>query len=536
MKYRELYENKGYTLKELESLIDTIPYALWIMDSHGTFKYANKVFLDMIKLSKEDIIGEVFTNIKKNEFNCKFKDLYDQLVNSEYNTLKKYIICIDSEEYIFEIYKGDFNKKNTKFDGQLFILRNLSIENILEEIKVNVLCHMENEKQQELFLGTVNNLFATASVSGYKRRAITNWTKILGWTKKELDNFDSLDLIHPDDLKYVYDLIKDILEGKEVKSITARFRCKNKDCRLIEWRWRCVKDDNFLILSGEDITEKNKLEKNNEILENMFDLEVIKSEFFSNVSHKFKIPLNIILSILQSMSKKNSTINTFLKNNKINGYINGIRENSYRLLRLVNNLIDISEIDLGKYTLNKKNYNIITIIEDIVLAVEVYLADKSRNIKFYTKEKEVIVACDLDNIERIILNLISNGIKYTNSDENITITLEVDKTRDKAIICVKNDGYSISEEYIDRIFDRFTKEEPILSRRCEGSGLGLALSKSLVELHGGKIWANPKVEKGVEIYFTLPIKKANSKCDLSEVEGKSKIEKCRIEFSDIYSF
>lgn len=536
MKYRELYENKGYTLKELESLIDTIPYALWIMDSHGTFKYANKVFLDMIKLSKEDIIGEVFTNIKKNEFNCKFKDLYDQLVNSEYNTLKKYIICIDSEEYIFEIYKGDFNKKNTKFDGQLFILRNLSIENILEEIKVNVLCHMENEKQQELFLGTVNNLFATASVSGYKRRAITNWTKILGWTKKELDNFDSLDLIHPDDLKYVYDLIKDILEGKEVKSITARFRCKNKDYRLIEWRWRCVKDDNFLILSGEDITEKNKLEKNNEILENMFDLEVIKSEFFSNVSHKFKIPLNIILSILQSMSKKNSTINTFFKNNKINGYINGIRENSYRLLRLVNNLIDISEIDLGKYTLNKKNYNIITIIEDIVLAVEVYLADKSRNIKFYTKEKEVIVACDLDNIERIILNLISNGIKYTNSDENITITLEVDETRDKAIICVKNDGYSISEEYIDRIFDRFTKEEPILSRRCEGSGLGLALSKSLVELHGGKIWANPKVEKGVEIYFTLPIKKTNSKCDLSEIEGKSKIEKCRIEFSDIYSF
>lgn len=105
VKYRELYENKGYTLKELESLIDTIPYALWIMDSHGTFKYANKVFLDMIKLSKEDIIGEVFTNIKKNEFNCKFKDLYDQLVNSEYNTLKNILYVLTVKNIFLKYIK-----------------------------------------------------------------------------------------------------------------------------------------------------------------------------------------------------------------------------------------------------------------------------------------------------------------------------------------------------------------------------------------------------------------------------------------------
>lgn len=218
-------------------------------------------------------------------------------------------------------------------------------------------------------------------------------------------------------------------------------------------------------------------------------------------------------------------------------YTNGIKQNSYRLLKLINNLLDMTKINEGYYELKLINCNAVTLIEEIVLSVADHIGNKKRTIIFDTTEEEVITSCDPDKIEGIMLNLLSNAVKFTDTYGKIYVNLSVDDDYNKLIASVKDDGSKIDKAYAEIIFNKFTQIDNLLNRKCEGSGLGLAIVKSLVELHGRNIWVNTDFENGAEIIFTLPIKKYENK-DSKEFHSKildANIEKFNVEFSDIYS-
>ncbi|WP_315081886.1 HAMP domain-containing sensor histidine kinase [uncultured Clostridium sp.] len=289
-------------------------------------------------------------------------------------------------------------------------------------------------------------------------------------------------------------------------------------------------------MTGRDITEKKQLEEEKRRLEEAIAMESLKTEFFATVSHEFKTLLNIILTTVQLLADK-------LKNNILTEevkvdikYINGIKQNSYRLLKLVNNLIDITQIDGGIYKLSLENCNIVSIIENIVLSVSQYIHEKNRNIILDTTKEEIILAVDCDKIERIILNLLSNAVKYTEQGGNIYVNLSTDTRNDRVIVNVKDDGIGIPEEDIERIFRRFKQSGDVFTRRCEGTGIGLSIVRSLIEMHGGKITVNEEVKKGAEFIFYIPINKIADKefCSLYDKKIDSRFEKYNIEFSDIY--
>lgn len=278
-----------------------------------------------------------------------------------------------------------------------------------------------------------------------------------------------------------------------------------------------------------DITEEIKA--NNKMEETLR----IQDEMFSNISHELKTPLNVIFSTNQLMEfylKNNSLIednkNKFLRN------INVIKQNCYRFTKIINNIIDISKIESGFLKLNLSNENIVTIIEDIVQSVSGYVNSKKLNIVFDTDIEEKIIACDPYKIERIILNLISNSIKFTNEGGNIFVNIS-DKD-DLVEISVKDTGIGMDEKSLKNIFKRFHQVDKSLSRNAEGSGIGLSLVKSIIELHGGTIDVESKIQEGSIFKVLLPAKKIN---DSKIVQGSksinSKIEMINIEFSDIYS-
>ena len=162
-----------------------------------------------------------------------------------------------------------------------------------------------------------------------------------------------------------------------------------------------------------------------------------------------------------------------------------MKQNCYRLLRLVNNLIDITKIDSGFMELNLKNVNIIEVVENITLSTAEYIESKSRTIIFDTDIEEKIMAIDPEQMERVILNLISNATKFTSPGDTIEVTIY---DKDKYIlISIKDTGIGIPQDKLDSIFERFKQVDPLLSRRSEGSGIGLSLVKSLVEMHNGNI-------------------------------------------------
>ena len=401
-----------------------------------------------------------------------------------------------------------------------------------QELKLENQKRKESEEELSLYLDVSVDLKATLNIHGCIIKANDSWEKVLGWSKAEIKAMHYSDLIHPDDISILEFLYDPNYIVEEIKYLTIRLLCKDNTYKWIELSAKYVKDKNVFIFTGIDVTKRKEVEEEKKKLEETIQLESIRNEFFGNISHEFKTPLNIILGIVQLIDK-NIELDNITKENLIR-HVDIMKQNSYRLLRLVNNLIDISRIDIGYYNLQPSNYNIVKVIEDITLSIAEYVKHKKINLIFNTDVEEITLACDPDKIERVMLNLLSNAIKYT--DDNGDIYVSLNKVNEDVVVSVKDSGVGIPNDKLELIFDRFGQANDILSRRCEGSGIGLSIVKSIVEMHGGKIEVFSEIGKGSEFVFNIPIKILEEENVILTCDNKDyHVEKCNIEFSDIYS-
>ncbi|MBB6623703.1 Cache 3/Cache 2 fusion domain-containing protein [Clostridium gasigenes] len=280
----------------------------------------------------------------------------------------------------------------------------------------------------------------------------------------------------------------------------------------------------------------NMMDENKRLLDDVVNYDRLKTEFIANMSHELKTPLNIIFSTAQLFSLYLNKYENSDNVDKLNKYTNSIKQNCYRLLRLVNNLIDITKLESGFMELNLKNQNIVEVIEGITLSTVDYIKSMSRTIIFDTDIEEKIMAFDEENIERILLNLISNATKFTKAGATIEVSLY--DRNDYVIISVKDNGRGIPEDKLQQIFQRFKQVDPLLSRSHEGSGIGLSIVKSLVEMHDGKIDVKSKYNEGTEFIISLPVKivsNSNNEDSKKDFTIQTNVEKIQIEFSDIYN-
>lgn len=300
-------------------------------------------------------------------------------------------------------------------------------------------------------------------------------------------------------------------------------------------------DGTFAVLNTfRDLTEHKKLERLEEKvneekrkLKEAIEIDRLRSDFFANLSHELRTPLTIIFGTLQLIEREQKEI--LIKDESLKKRVKTLKQNCYRLLRLINNLIDMTKIDAGYFTVSLKNHDIIPIVEDISLSVVEFAENKGIKIQFDTEIEEKITACDPDKIERIMLNLLSNAIKFTNPNGNIQINV-YDEESDIKIV-VKDDGIGIPKEKLDSVFGRFIQVDKSLCRNHEGSGLGLSIAKSFVEMHGGTIKVESEYGNGTEFIIILPITLVEDNMDVIDYEAvaESHVQRVNIEFSDIYS-
>lgn len=259
-----------------------------------------------------------------------------------------------------------------------------------------------------------------------------------------------------------------------------------------------------------------------------------KSMFLANISHELRTPLNMIMSTNQMLRLylKNDSLQRELVEKKVNLQV----QNCYRLLRLVNNLIDITKIDSGHFELMKRKGDIINVIESITLSVVEYIEDKGLSLVFDTDTEEKIMYFDYDTIERILLNLLSNAVKFTPAGGTIYVNIRC--LPEKIVLSIRDTGIGIDKEKLDMIFERFKQVDELMTRRHEGSGIGLSLVESLIKMHGGSITVHSEQEKGTEFVIELPV---GDETEVVQRYGNSMyddkqrvVEKINIEFSDIY--
>lgn len=415
----------------------------------------------------------------------------------------------------------------------------LTMKNIelFNEVMVHIKDKIKLENLLSRYLNLTVDICLVTDHKGKVKKMSSSIVRLLGFSSHELVNIPIEQILYLDNNNSIelQELYK--VYNKKTYGSIARIRCKNGEFKYIEWYYYNDKENKEIFIVGQDVTYMQDLKKKTILLEEKIQQEKFKNQFLSNISHEFKTPLNILLSAIQlQLSQYNHMSNSEKENNNNYKQLHVMRQNSYRLLRLVNNLIDITKIDSHYIKLKKQNLNLVYFVEDIVDSSYEHITEMNRSITFDTSDEEIVLGFDPNAMERIILNLISNSVKFTECGGKILVKVSSNYEEKKAYISVKDDGIGISEEAADIVFDRFSQVDDLLTRRSEGSGIGLAIVKSFTELHGGEVFLNKDLDKGTEITIGLPIKKVDSSEEQSFQDKvlDSRDKRFEIEFSDIY--
>ena len=262
-------------------------------------------------------------------------------------------------------------------------------------------------------------------------------------------------------------------------------------------------------------------------MHNAEEASKIKTHFISNISHELKTPINVIMSAIQLINYNTKESPSYSKNKNTLAIID---DNCKRLLRLINNLIDVQKHELDDTKLNLSAVNVVNLIEMLVASVVPYAESKNLNLIFDTNKEDVILKVDSDKLERIILNLLSNAIKFSKPNGEIKVTLSFE---DCLYISVADNGIGIAQENLNKIFDKFTQLDTSFSRKNEGSGIGLSIVKSFVLLHNGKISVKSELNKGTSFLIELPLTET-SNIETEDASYDNLSENVKIELSDIY--
>ncbi len=366
----------------------------------------------------------------------------------------------------------------------------------------------------------------------------------LGYTREELLTEVNQWILTPnlteeDALRY----IQGVTLNGEITFI-AEFRTKNGQMIPMEVDsvLFTLQNENVILTVARDITDRvqreqaqKEAEEKTQLLKEAITYDKVKTEFFSNISHELRTPVSVILSAIQMAELITRDIPVQETKQMMDRYLGMMRQNGYRLIRLLNNLIDMTKMDAGFYTIKKNNLNIVHIAEEISLSVAEYIKSKGIEFIFDTDIEEKIMAFDPDQIERILLNLLSNAVKFTEWGGQIIVQIE--DQGDHILITVKDTGVGIPKEKQAHMFERFIQVDKSLRRNHEGSGIGLSLVKSLVEMHGGTISLYSVSGEGSEFTIVLPAllsDEIHTNREPSSYGAYSRIEKAQVEFSDIY--
>lgn len=519
----------------LDSILENISDEIICFNHKGEHIYRNKAAADKMHIllnnselqnNKDTFEGVKFINMEGEQVSLKDK-LVNRILNGEIiNNYTFLEISQDNTAYC-EVKGSPIYDDLRNVVGGVTINRDITHRFDIEEYAMlrknegNSTFHYSslsypdfnimyiNDKAYETFGKFNESMKINTSIVGMDFFA---FYKLSSDQRKDLvDNIVESIKKEPFSYSYNHKFVED-KEEKHVKTIFQPIFGKDKEVKKI-------------MAIGIDITEEE------EAKEKMAEILNVQEEMFVNISHELKTPLNVICSACK-------LLDLYLKRDSLSDSKDGIirskdmiMKNSYRITRLINNILDISKIESGLYKMNLHNEDIVRIIEDIVESVSDYLTTHKLRIIFDTNVEEKIIACDAYKIERIILNLISNATKFSKPGGIIYINV-IDKGS-FIEISVVDKGIGIDEKYLERIFERFVQVNKSTDCMPKGTGIGLPLVKSLVELHKGKLSVESILGSGTTFKIQLPSITVENSNTIRHIDSNDRIEMIKLELSDL---
>lgn len=254
-----------------------------------------------------------------------------------------------------------------------------------------------------------------------------------------------------------------------------------------------------------------------------------QENFLINISHDLRSPVNVILSIIQCVKYLDKVKGDETKRME---YRDIIRRNGLKMMKLIDNLIDTTKLEGNYYKLNKKNVDIVSLIENTVASIAQYADQKRIQLVFDTNVEECKTTVDPQAIDRIMMNLLSNAIKFSPLEGKILVYVLV--SNDIIKISVKDEGPGIDDKDQQLIFNRFAQSNQAKNSEQCGSGIGLDLVNYFAKLHNGQISVKSVTGQGSEFIVNIPIDESEAGGTNGEFIKKNKVDQLEVEFSDIY--
>lgn len=389
----------------------------------------------------------------------------------------------DVTKKVEKMAKGDFNQfvevKSDDEIGQLASMFNyltLKLKDTIEKMD------LERSKLNTIFNNMADGVIAI-DTKGYIIHANPIAKDILeleGYSNKD---FVSVNLSNLKNFKFneIDYETTDGLEGEEIVEIKdVVYRIKYAPFR------NEINNTGGLIIVFQDITEQHKLDN-------------MRKEFVANVSHELKTPITTIKSYTETLIDYKD-----LEEGLMYNFLDVINNECDRMARIVRNLLQLSNMDYNKVHWNMVEYSIEKVLEDACTKLNLAFKEKKQKVNIKIEDNIPNIIMDKDGIEQVILNIISNAIKYTPKEGTIEIYARA--KGEEAIISIKDNGIGIPDEDKERIFERFYRVDKGRSRELGGTGLGLSIAKQIVEAHEGKLILESQYKVGTKVDIILPIR------------------------------
>jgi PAS domain S-box-containing protein len=339
------------------------------------------------------------------------------------------------------------------------------------------------------------------------------FTSMVKYTHEEITNMNFAQLTHPDDFAIELPLFEEIVSKKrETYRIQKRYICKDKEVIWVDLAVSVIRDEhgtplNYLAvvidITEQKIVEENLIKSQNELQlakEQAESASKAKTDFLANMSHEIRTPMNAIVGL-------GDILTDMLNEEKQKDMLSKINSSSKMLLGIINDILDYSKIEAGKLELENNEFLIKDVISQLKVLFEEKASQKNLMLHFNLQKEDIgIIFGDQLRLTQVLTNLLSNAIKFTNSGD-ITLTIELLKNSNsgKATLSfsIEDSGIGMSQEQLNKLFKPFSQADSSTTRKYGGTGLGLVISKNIIQAMGGDIEVQSKEEVGTKFSFVL---------------------------------
>ena len=516
-------QNKKELKFRLEKIIDNSIQSVVLIDSQKRILYADsktkKMVFDNLGLEmKEGDLAEKF--VVKSDIHS-FNQYIDRAFAGEKTILERKLILPKNNIKWYMVMYAPISDSIGNIDTVQFSLIDITEQkNTQEELE-------KAEQRWKYALNSSQDGVWDWSVKDGKAYFSKMWKEMLGYEESDIaDSFTEWEkLVHPDDKQRSFEeILKHVKNQTENYILEHRLMHKNGNYKWILARGKIIERDEYgnpvrFIGTHTDIDPIKRTEEDLKAAQAKSEQAAeAKSQFLSTISHEIRTPLNAVIGFSNLLQREGNIAQD-------SEYLQNIQTSAGHLLSLVNNVLDISKIESGKVEFEKREFDLEKLVDENLAMLSLRAKEKAIELKRgYVPSLQYSIIGDPLRLTQVLNNLIGNAVKFTDKG-HVTVDVIILSDTEKSIelkFLIKDTGTGIAKGKVESVFESFAQANTDIARRYGGTGLGLTISKLLVNLQGGEIGVESKIHEGSTFYFNLIFQKGKllRKADFNKVEEK----------------